>query len=294
MCEEARLDVKPDGSLRLRLTDFSGDITLTKLSGAALTQSMAVGDSVAAHEAWRRKQRAPRPILLIPVSLRPHAIDAVCVASPRAARPPATGDARGALEPPAVAAAVDLHPGTRARAAVARRGPAQLAVDLERVAAAVVRARAPRRRPSRTPERRFRPGHGRRPGAGRRLAQGAHVQQQPPDDGAPADGAAEDVDLPLPPGWERRFDPRKQRTYFIDHNTRTTRDAARRPSRVLASPSLINGSVTQGRHRDGVALETHPAPPISPLPREATEYYCPCSSEGRKLRRSTGASRPCP
>ena len=29
-------------------------------------------------------------------------------------------------------------------------------------------------------------------------------------------------DLPLPPGWERRFDPRKQRTYFIDHNTRTT------------------------------------------------------------------------
>ena len=27
---------------------------------------------------------------------------------------------------------------------------------------------------------------------------------------------------PLPPGWERRFDPRKQRTYFIDHNTRTT------------------------------------------------------------------------
>ena len=60
MCEEARLDVKPDGSLRLRLTDFSGDITLTKLSGAALTQSMAVGDSVAAHEAWRRKQRARR------------------------------------------------------------------------------------------------------------------------------------------------------------------------------------------------------------------------------------------
>lgn len=26
----------------------------------------------------------------------------------------------------------------------------------------------------------------------------------------------------LPPGWERRFDPRKQRFYYIDHNSRTT------------------------------------------------------------------------
>ena len=38
----------------------------------------------------------------------------------------------------------------------------------------------------------------------------------------PATGRPATQDLPLPPGWERRFDPRKQRTYYIDHTTRTT------------------------------------------------------------------------
>ena len=221
MCEEARLDVKPDGSLRLRLTDFSGDITLPKLSGAALTQSMAVGDSVAAHEAWRRKQRARRVLFFFAPtpSMRN-------VANPRRRRretprvttaaAPETREERWSplQSPPRSTFAQQERCGRRRRAA-----DRSLAVDLERVAAAVDRARAARAAASR---RVLASRAGRRPGAGRRLAQGAHVQHSRPTTARPRTSRPKTSDLPLPPGWERRFDPRKQRTYFIDHNTRTT------------------------------------------------------------------------
>ena len=159
---------------------------------------MAVGDSVAAHEAWRRKQRARRVLFFFAPtpSMRN-------VANPRRRRretprvPPTQPETREERWSPLQAAAVDFcTAGTGARAAVARRGPAQLAVDLERVAAAVDRARAARAAAPRGGLLwDLGPSHGRRPGAGRRLAQGAHVQQQPPDDGAPAHGAAEDLSL---------------------------------------------------------------------------------------------------
>ena len=38
---------------------------------------------------------------------------------------------------------------------------------------------------------------------------------------AARNGVTEDQHGPLPPGWERRIDP-LGRTYYVDHNTRTT------------------------------------------------------------------------
>ena len=202
MCEEARLDVKPDGSLRLRLTDFSGDITLTKLSGAALTQSMAVGDSVAAHEAWRRKQRRETPRApptqpetreerWSPLQSPPRSTFAqqerVRAPPSRAADPLNSPSIWNASPPPSTARAPPAPPpleegsfGVSGRAMAVGREPA----------AGSLKART--------------------------------YSNSRPTTARPRTARPKTSDLPLPPGWERRFDPRKQRTYFIDHNTRTT------------------------------------------------------------------------
>lgn len=191
MCEEARLDVKPDGSLRLRLTDFSGDIVLTKLSGAALTQSMAVGDSVAAREAWRRKQRheplpPPPPETenrWSPLQSPPRSTftqDRSVRAPPsRAADPLNSPSIWNASPPPSTARAPPAPPPLDGGFGVSGHA---MTVGRE-VAAGSLKARTFSR---------------------------------------PATGRPATQDLPLPPGWERRFDPRKQRTYYIDHTTRTT------------------------------------------------------------------------
>ena len=50
------------------------------------------------------------------------------------------------------------------------------------------------------------------------VAQPAAVVQQPPSYGAPPPVYAE---APLPPGWEQKTAP-DGRTYYIDHNTKST------------------------------------------------------------------------
>ncbi|ESK87022.1 nedd4-like e3 ubiquitin-protein ligase wwp1 [Moniliophthora roreri MCA 2997] len=45
------------------------------------------------------------------------------------------------------------------------------------------------------------------------------------------------IDKPLPPGWEKRFDSRSRAYYYIDHNTRTTTwDDPRLPPEQLKEP----------------------------------------------------------
>ena len=202
MCEEARLDVKPDGSLRLRLTDFSGDITLTKLSGAALTQSMAVGDSVAAHEAWRRKQRRETP--RVPPT-QPETREERW--SPLQSPPRSTFAQQERVRAPPSRAADPLNspsiwnaspPPSTARAPPAPPPLGEGSFGISGRAMAV----------------------GREPAAGSLKAR--TYSNSRPTTARPRTARPKTSDLPLPPGWERRFDPRKQRTYFIDHNTRTT------------------------------------------------------------------------
>ncbi|KAH8064856.1 hypothetical protein JL722_1743 [Aureococcus anophagefferens] len=177
-----RLDVKPDGSLRLRLSNFSGDVLLTKLEGAALTRSMMVDESVVARREWRRRHAGSSRPERNARGRRDDRDRWSPLRSPPAAAPsPAPREAFDD-EPPLARSRVDLsRPEPRRRAPPAAAAPRRAARP------------APAKRPGSAAER---------PGSARSA-------------GTPAD-------LPLPPGWEKRFDPRKQRTYYIDHNTRTT------------------------------------------------------------------------
>ena len=217
--------VKPDGSLRLRLTDFSGDITLTKLSGAALTQSMAVGDSVAAHEAWRRKQRARRVLFFFAPtpSMRN-------VANPRRRRretprvPPTQPETREERWSPLQSPPRSTFTQERVRAPPSRAADPLNSPSIWNASPPPSTARAP---PAPPPLEEGSFGvSGRAMAVGREPAAGSlkarTYSNSRPTTARPRTARPKTSDLPLPPGWERRFDPRKQRTYFIDHNTRTT------------------------------------------------------------------------
>ena len=226
-----RLDVKPDGSLRLRLSNFSGDVLLTKLEGAALTRSMMVDESVVARREWRRRHAGSSRPERHTRGRRDDRDRWSPLRSPPAAAP--SPSAREAFddEPPLARSRVDLsrvdplHSPAPSQAwddapptaPLSSAPPSEPPSEPPSPAALSLHGRAipkpePRRRAppaAAAPRRAAGPAPAKRPGS---------AAERP----GSARSAGTPADLPLPPGWEKRFDPRKQRTYYIDHNTRTT------------------------------------------------------------------------
>ena len=163
---------------------------------------MAVGDSVAAHEAWRRKQRRETP--RVPPT-QPETREERW--SPLQSPPRSTFAQQERVRAPPSRAADPLNspsiwnaspPPSTARAPPAPPPLEEGSFGISGRAMAV----------------------GREPAAGSLKAR--TYSNSRPTTARPRTARPKTSDLPLPPGWERRFDPRKQRTYFIDHNTRTT------------------------------------------------------------------------
>lgn len=197
----SRIDVKPDGSLRLHLENFTGDVTLVKL--------MSLSASMQGFSAEMNTHKG---------------------AIPPECRKPLESPSRKAVLPETTA---PLSPLLEAHTPSSSSSP-QPKFDAGFVSPAPTLWQ--QRKSNEKVSKQASDNHQQQPKA---LLSKNEIRPRTANKSSNSSTASNTLDeegsAQLPPGWERRFDPRKQKFYYIDHTTRTTTWRKPRHAALLAS-----------------------------------------------------------